>query len=200
MTARNGLSVRTIPVLAALGLAALALGACQRGDDGASHLIGRPAAPKKAVTAAEAQVDPALTEALRTMAAGVPLGTSTAPLDARFNLAAAPAPGDEFTIEVAVLPDAPAPVLRVEVTGGDGLTIVDPAAGVSFEKVQAGSVAHVHVRATSPAAGTRLVEVRATLELPDGPETRSFAFPVIVGAPPLPAAPAAAPVAKTAKG
>jgi hypothetical protein len=195
MTLRTGLSVRTIEALAGLGLAALLLAACHSGEEGATHLVGRPAAKKP--VAAEPAADAAVTEAIRTMAAGVPIGTSTAPLDVRFSLASAPAPGEAFPLEVAVLPDAPAPVLRVEVTGGDGLTIVEPDAAVSFEKVQAGSVNHIHVRASSSAAGTRLVQVRATLELPDGPETRSFAFPVVIGAPP-PVAAAPAPAAKTA--
>ncbi len=197
MTVRMGISVRTIAALAGLGLAALLLAACHSGEDGAAHLIGRPAA-KKAAAPAEPAIDPAVTEAIRTMAPGVPVGTGAAPLDVRFNLASVPAPGDPFALDVAVLPDAPAPVLRVEISGGDGLTVLEPEAAVSFEKVQAGSVTHVHVRASSAAAGTRLVEVRATLELPDGPETRSFAFPVVIGAPPPPAAAPPAPAAKTA--
>ena len=78
MTLRTGLSVRTIEALAGLGLAALLLAACHSGEEGATHLVGRPAAKKP--VAAEPAADAAVTEAIRTMAAGVPIGTSTAPM------------------------------------------------------------------------------------------------------------------------
>ncbi len=141
-------------------------------------------------------VDPAVAEVNRTMAYGVPLGSSSAPLEVRFDLARVPAPGETFTLDVAVLPTVPAPVLRVEVTGDDGLTVTEPDGPVSFEKVQAGTVSRVQVKASSAVAGTRVVHVTATLELPTGAETRSFAFPVVVGAPAAPAdVPAPAPTA-----
>jgi hypothetical protein len=194
MTARRGVSVRTVLALAGLGVGAFLLCGCHPGDGGGTTTARRPTA-KKAAPPPEPAIDPAVTEANRTMAYGVPIGTSTAPLDVRFNLTSVPAPGTPFSVEVAVLPEAPAPVLRLEVTGGEGLTILEPDGSVGFEKVQAGSVSHLHVRASSAAAGTRLVQVRATLELPGGPESRVFAFPVVIGAP---AAPVPAPPAKTA--
>jgi len=86
-----------------------------------------------------------------------------------------------------VLPDAPAPVLRLEVTGGEALSIIDPDGPVAFEKIQAGTVTRLKVRASSATAGTRLVVVRATLDLPGGPESRVFAFPVVIGGPAAPA-------------
>jgi hypothetical protein len=158
-------------------------------------VAGKPAAKKAAPTPTAPSVDPAVAEANRTMVSGVPMGTSTAPLDIRFDLSAVPSPGEPFEIDVAVLPEAPAPVLRLEVTGGEGLSIIDPDGSVAFEKIQAGSVTRFKVRASSATAGTRLIEVRATLELPGGPESRVFAFPVVIG---VPAAPAAAPAAKAA--
>ena len=189
MGLRRGVSVRTILALAGFGIGALLLGACHPGRGGTS---GAAQSAAKKAASAEPAVDPAVAEANRTMASGVPIGKSTAPLEVRFDLASVPVAGENFELDIAVLPDAPAPVLHLEVTGGEGLTILDPDGPVGFEKVQAGSVAHLRVRASAATAGTRLVQVRATLELPGGPESRVFAFPLVIGTP------AAATPAKTA--
>ncbi len=171
---------------AALALALVTLPGCQRGGDSqtvsATHPAPKPAAP------ADAAVDPAVSAAQRRMAAGVPVGTSSAPVEVRFDLASVPAPGQPFQLDVAVFAQAPAPVLRIDVAGGAGLTIADPAGTVVLEKVQAGTVQHVPVTAASPGAGTRVFNVKVTLELPSGAESRGFAFPVVVGGSVAPAA------------
>ncbi len=197
MQLRHAVSRQAVRALVALGLAAILLAACHSGGEGPAAVTGKPAAKKAAPPPAESSVDPAVAEANRTMVSGIPIGTSSAPLDIRFDLGAAPSPGEPFEIDVAVLPEAPAPVLRLEVTGGEGLSIIDPDGPVAFEKIQAGSVTRFKVRASSATVGTRLVEVRATLELPGGPESRVFAFPVVVGGQAAPAPPAA-PAAKAA--
>jgi len=200
MTAAYG--ARRMAMIAALAAIACVTTACHSGSSDSTPGSKKPSA-KKLVTPTEPAIDPAVAEANRTMASGVPIGASTAPLEVRFDLATVPVPGAPFSIEVAVLPAAPAPVLRLEVTGGEGLSILDPDSPVSFEKVQAGSVSRLHVKASAAAVGTRLVQVRATLELPDGPESRTFAFPVVIGAaappPPPSPPPPAKPAAKTAK-
>jgi hypothetical protein len=175
---------------AMLAIALVMLPGCQRGGDaqtpGGSHPAPKPAAEPAAA------VDPAVSDATHRMAAGVPIGTSTAPVDVRFDLANAPAVGEPFQLDVAVLAQAPAPVLKIDIAGGAGLTIADPPGTVVLEKVQAGTVQHVAVTAASLGPGTRVFNVNVTLELPSGAETRGFAFPVIVGAP---AAAAASPAA-----
>jgi hypothetical protein len=143
-----------------------------------------PAAPKKAapkLTAADSALEAAVAEVNRTMSAGVPMGPSTAPVEVRFDLPAVPAVDTPFDLTVAVLPTAAAPSLRVEVRGSDGLVIQDPASPVIFQKVQAGSVVRVPVKASSAEAGSRVVMVKVILDLPAGAEERGFAFPVIVG-------------------
>jgi hypothetical protein len=192
MRRRHGILVRAVLALAGLGLTAAGLGGCHSSGEGPAAVAGKPAAKKAALRPTEPSVDPAVAEANRTMVSGVAIGTSTAPLDIRFDLHVVPTPGEPFEIDVAVLPEAPAPVMRLEVTGGEGLSILEPDGSVAFEKIQAGSVTHLMVRASSATAGTRLVAVRATLELPGGPEARIFAFPVVIGAP------AAAPATKAA--
>jgi hypothetical protein len=182
-------------VAAALALALLTLAGCQRGSGTAPKAGAAPPAPQRAAPV-EAAVDPAVTDATRRMAAGVPVGESTAPVEVRFDLVSVPAPGQPFQLDVAVLAQAPAPVLRIDVAGGAGLTIADPSGTVVLEKIQAGTVQHVPVTAASSGPGTRIFNVKVTLELPSGAESRGFAFPVIVGGSAAPAAaPAAAPPA-----
>jgi len=187
MRVLHGGSRQALRALAALGLIAILLGGCHSGSQGPAAVAGKPAAKKAAAPSAEQNVDPAVAEANRTMVSGVQIGTSAAPLDIRFDLSTVPVPGEPFEIDVAVLPDAPAPVLRLEVTGGEALSIIDPDGPVAFEKIQAGTVTRLKVRASSATAGTRLVVVRATLDLPGGPESRVFAFPVVIGGPAAPA-------------
>jgi hypothetical protein len=191
MRRRHGRAVRAVLVLAGLGLAAVLPAGCHSGDGNPADPARKPVA-KKLAPPSEPSVDPAVAEANRTMASGVPIGTSMAPLEIRFDLDSVPRPGEAFVIDVAVLPGAPAPVLRLDVTGGEGLAILEPDGFVAYEKVQAGSVARLKIRASSATAGTRLVQVRATLDLPGGPESRVFAFPVVVGTAAPPPAKAAA--------
>ena len=175
----------------ALTCALMAAG-CGKGAEATFPQITRTA---KKAPPAEPGVDPAVTEALRTMVGGVGVGNATAPVDVRFALAQMPMAGVPFTLEVAVLPQAPSPVLRIEVRGGEGLAISEPSGPVQLEKVQAGTVQRLKVVATSTGTGTRVIGVTATLELPTGPEGREYAFPVVVG---LSAAGAAAAGATTA--
>jgi len=171
----------------ACALGALLLAGCQRGG---------PAVPASATSARkapqhEAAVDPAVANANRTMAYGVTVGDSAAPVESRFDLAVAPVAGVPFTVGLAILPGAPVSVLRLEVSAEEGLAVLEPAAEVTREKVPAGSVITLPLTLQSAEAGTRVVTVKATLDLPEGPQSRTFAFPVLVGAVPAAAAPAA---------
>ena len=134
--------------------------------------------------------DSATVAANKSMAAGVPIGDSTAPVDTRFDLVAVPVPGEPFLVKVAVMPSAPAPLLRVDVTGAEGLLVLSPEGQVTREKVAAGAILPFEIRAQAGEAGARVLYVKVTLELPEGPQARTFAFPVLVGAT---AAPAPAP-------
>lgn len=135
-------------------------------------------APAKRTSGAGADNGP-----LRQYALGVPVGTGTADVDVRFDLPAAPMPGAPFDLDVVVVSKAASPTLRVEVTPGDGLVVVAPTAPVTVDKPQPGAIEHVPVKATSAAAGTRLVTIKVTLDIPTGAQTREYAFPVVVGAP-----------------
>jgi hypothetical protein len=158
----------------------LTLAACHRAPEAPAPPPVRRA--QKPVVPAEPPVDPAVAEANRTMAAGVPVGATTAPVDVRFDLPSVPIAGRPFEVRVAVLPQALAPVLRIEVDASEGLVVAEPDGPLSREKVQAGTLEEVTVRATAATAGTRILTVKVTLELPSGPESRAFAFPVVVAA------------------
>ena len=177
--------------LAAVLACLLALGGCHRGDNPDAATPGA-ATPGRGKPAPAVHVDPAVADATRTMAAGVPVGASTAPVEVRFDLLSVPAAGHSFQVDVGVLPKAPAPVLRIEVSGGEGLSIESPDAPVSVEKVQAETLEKLTVTATAAKAGTRVLDVKVTLELPSGVESRDFVFPVIVAPGAATAAPATA--------
>jgi hypothetical protein len=174
-------TARRAAASAVLG-ALLALGACQKPGGPAASPPHPGTASRPVVHLGGPPPDAAVIEATRRMAAGVPVGASTAPVEVRFDLATVPVAGQPFEVSVAVLPAAPAPVLHIEVHGGEGLSIAEPAGPVSIEKVQAGTLERLTVRATAAKPGTRVLGVTVTLELPTGTESRDFAFPLIVAA------------------
>lgn len=167
--------------LAALTLLCALAGGCRGGSGNPPVPSSKPAA--KAAPRLDAVVDPAVANANRTMAAGVPLGESAAPVELRFDLRSVPAPGAPFTVALAVLPATSVPVLRLEVDGGEWLSAAGPDGAVSREKIAAGTAVPLEIRMVSSGPGTRILTVRVTMELPDGPQTRTFAFPVVVLAP-----------------
>jgi hypothetical protein len=172
--------VRT-PVIAAAALAVL-LGGCHRGENAANNTT-RPAAP---TAAPETDTDPAAANVLKGMAPGVSLGPSDAPVDVRFGLPSWPVSGQPFTVQVAVLPSAAIPTLRVDVSSDPDLTIIAPTATVALDKVAAGAAQTVEITAQSSQAGARVINVTVTAELPTGPLARAFAYPVIVAEGPRP--------------
>src|SRR5437660_3341360 len=105
-------------VLAAL----VALGACQKPGGPATSTPHPGTASRPVAHPGGPPPDAAVVEASRRMAAGVPVGTSTAPVEVRFDLATVPVAGQPFEVSVAVLPAAPTPVLHIEVHGGEGLS------------------------------------------------------------------------------
>jgi len=159
----------------------LALAACQRSPEATVPAPARVG--QKTVSPAEGPADPAVVEARRTMAAGVPVGATTAPVEVRFDVPSAPTAGQPFAVRIAVLPQALAPVLHIELNASEGLVIAEPDGILTREKVEAGTLEQVTVTASSASPGTRILTVTATLELPTGAEARTFAFPLIVAAP-----------------
>ena len=163
------------PLLLAL---LLALGGCHRQPQSATPAA--TAAAPKLPARADAGGDPAVADVMRTMAAAVTVGPRTAPVDARYDLPAAPVTGQTFRLDIAVLPQAASPLVRVELAASEGLKLLDPVTAQSLERVPAGAVLRVPVTAQASVPGTQVIDVAVTLELPTGPESRAFAIPVIV--------------------
>jgi hypothetical protein len=175
----DSIARRILIVAAIAGVCVLA--ACQRGGDESKPEAGTRPQAKKQLAPTDSAPDAAIAEANRKMAAGVPVGASTAPVEVRFEIDSAPVAGEPFDISVAVLPGAPTPVLHIEVRASEGLIVVAPDGPVSIEKVQAGTLERLAVKASSARTGTRVLSVKVTLELPSGAQSRDFAFPLLIG-------------------
>ncbi len=173
-------ALRTGLLLVAVATAA----ACHRGEP-ANPAAAPAKGPAHAVVPVDA--DPVV-DAGKRMAAGVPMGNGTAPVEVRFDLASVPRAGQPFEVEIAVLPQAPSPVLRIDVLPGDGMAVDTIDGPLSVEKVQAGGLARLFVKMSSAQAGTHVLGIKVTLEQPGGAESREFAFPVVVGGGAAPAA------------
>jgi len=123
----NGRTAARLTVAVTVAIAGLIAAACS--GSSTPTPTPAPAAPR----VPKPTLDPALVAANKNMAAGVPIGESTAPIESRFDLAAVPAPGEPFVVQVAVLPGAPAPLLRLDVTAAEGLSVLSPDAQITRE-------------------------------------------------------------------
>lgn len=159
---------------------ALLLAACGGGKDESAA-----SAPAKPTSKTEAPVAAAETPAEGgdpKFATAVAAGKTAAGVDLKYDLAAKPDPGQDFTVELALLPRQLADRLEVEVNGIPGLVVVDGAAA-KFEKVVPGETysATVTVRAERP--GVYYLGVSAKMISQVQTEARSFSVPVVIGSP-----------------
>lgn len=169
-------------LLAATLVPLVLLAGCGR-EEGAAQPAAAAAPAAVVDEAAAAKV----AEATREMVAGVAVGKPSAPVDVKFELAGRPEPGTPFKVRVAVLPQVAAASLTIEVTGSEGLVLLDPVGPVEVEKVTGGSLQEVTVTAQAGAAGGYVLNVAATLNDASGGQTRAMAFPLLVGGQALPA-------------
>ena len=182
----NGL----VRALALTVLASLAV-ACGGGDEKSAADKAAPAdaagdASKQAATAAaKAAADDGLANA-------VAVGKTAAAVDLKYNIAARPAIGQPFEVELVLLPRMAADALEVQATGMPGL-VVAGGADAKFDQVVAGEkyAAKVLLQVTEP--GLYYVGVTAKLVNKVQTDARTFSVPVVVGE--LPAAEKATPAA-----
>jgi hypothetical protein len=167
--ARAGLAVT---LSAALGL----LAGCGGGEPaGTAAPAGKPAA------STDAAVDPAVAEATKRMTAAMTVGRATAPVEVRFAVGAVPRAGEPVDVELALVTQVAVPTVRVDVQGAADVQVVEPATSVSLDKVQAGTLHTIPVRAVPARDGTTTLTVAVTLQQPTGPESRTFQLPIVVG-------------------
>jgi lipoprotein-anchoring transpeptidase ErfK/SrfK len=165
------------PVAAASALAVL-LAACGGGGEDPTAPVpatpeGKSEQPATSARPPEQVGDPNFATAVAT-------GKTAAGVDLKYDLPAKPQPGQDFEVALALLPRVQADTLEVEVTGIEGLTIVN-CAKAKFEKVLSGETypATVTVRAEKP--GLYYVGVAAKMVTQVQTEARTFSVPVVVG-------------------
>jgi hypothetical protein len=179
-----------VRAFALTALASLAV-ACGGGDEKAAADKAAPAgaaakaAKQAAADAAKAAEDDGLANA-------VAVGKTAAAVDLKYNLAARPAIGQPFEVELVLLPRVAADTLEVQATGMPGL-VVAGGAEAKFNQVVAGEkyAAKVLLQVTEP--GLYYVGVTAKLVNKVQTDSRTFSVPVVIGQ--LPAAEKATPAA-----
>lgn len=162
-----------------------ALAACG-GDEPASP-AATAARPAPVV---DAPVDPAVAAAAKRTTAALTVGRATAPVEVRFAVGAVPRAGEPVDVELALVTQVAVPTVRIDVQGGADVQVVEPATTVSLDKVQAGTLHTIPVRAVPSRDGTTTLTVAVTLQQPTGPESRTFQLPFVVGATPPAGTPA----------
>lgn len=161
-----------VTLSAALGL----LAGCGDGERaGTSAPAGKPAA------STDAPVDPAVAEATKRTTAALTVGRATAPVEVRFAVGAVPRAGQPVDVELALVTQVAVPTVRVDVQGAADVQVVEPATTVSLDKVQAGTLHTIPVRAVPSRDGTTTLTVGVTLQQPTGSESRTFQLPIVVG-------------------
>ena len=177
----QGIRISSGLVIAALA-ALLALAGCGGKSEDASFKARTKTKPAASApkTAGSGDEDSRL-------ATAVVSGKTSAPVDLKYDLAAKPAVGQPFEIELVFQPRLPADTLEVEVSGMTGLTVAEPTA-FKFEKVQSGTPYPQKITVQAAADGTYYVSVIARMITQVQTEVRTFSVPVVVGTAPAPVA------------
>jgi hypothetical protein len=160
--------------------AALVVGCGGKSNDNAAAKATKPPAGESAKGGA-AQADSARSGD-ELLANAVVTGKSGAPVDLKYDIAAKPAVGQPFEVELTFLPRLPADALEVEVSAVEGLTLVGDG-GARFDNVQAGERYTMKVLAESAAAGIYYIGVSAKMITKVQTEVRGFSVPIVVGTP-----------------
>jgi hypothetical protein len=178
-------------------LASLAV-ACGGGDGNSATDKAAPAdaAGKSSTQAAAAAAKAAEDDGL---ANAVAVGKTAAAVDLKYNLAARPALGQPFELELVLLPRIAAETLEVQATGMPGLVVAGGAAA-KFDQVVPDEkyAAKVLLQVTEP--GLYYVGVTAKLVNKVQTDSRTFSVPVVVGQLPAVEKPASAAVGANAGG
>jgi hypothetical protein len=178
-------------------LASLAV-ACGGGD---GNSAGDKAAPADAAGKSSTQAAAAAAKAAEDdgLASAVAVGKTAAAVDLKYNLAARPALGQPFELELVLLPRIAAETLEVQATGMPGLVVAGGAAA-KFDQVVPDEkyAAKVLLQVTEP--GLYYVGVTAKLVNKVQTDSRTFSVPVVVGQLPAVEKPAPAPVGANAGG
>lgn len=176
MTA-NTLRRAAAPAALASALALLIAACGGGGEESTAPVPARPAdKSEKPAAAAQAPADVGDPN----FATAVATGKTAAGVDLKYDLPSKPQPGQDFEVELALLPRLPADTLEVEVTGIPGLAIVSGAVA-KFEKVVPGESYPAKVIVRADKAGLFYLGVSAKMITQVQTEARTFSMPVVVG-------------------
>ena len=161
------------------------------GGDAEPVATGTPAgAPAGARAAPTADVD----EATRGMVSGVAAGRAAdAVVDLKFELKNRPEVGQPVTINIALLPKVATDVMHVTYLANEGLTVQPSTMPSRYEQVRAGSIYRHQATVVPQANGVYSLSAIVMVQTDTGDVTRTFAIPVVIGAPPDTDASSAAP-------
>lgn len=121
-------------------------------------------------------------------------GKSQLPAVLKFELASRPTVGEPLDIGLALIPGIAAASASIAVTASEGLALADGSAHLEIPQIEATQVYRQSIKVTPNADGVLFMTLAVTLTHDQMAESRVFALPIIVGAPP-PTVPAPAPAA-----
>jgi hypothetical protein len=175
------MTISTNAFVRACALTALASLAVACGGGGGNSAADK-AVPAEAAGKASKQAAAAAAKAAEDdgLANAVAVGKTAAAVDLKYNLAARPALGQPFELELVLLPRVAADALEVQATGMPGLVVAGGAAA-KFDQVVADEkyAAKVLLQVTEP--GLYYVGVTAQLVNKVQTDSRTFSVPVVVG-------------------
>lgn len=168
-------------VAAMFACAVLCTGCGGSGTDNAAAPAAKPDKATKSATNPEEDALAAAEQQTADMVHGVSPGKPAAPVDLKFNLSAKPELGKPLPIDIALLATGASDAMTLSVQASDGLE-VDPATSLAnFPKSQVGALYRHQITVTPRAEGAYFVNVVVTTVVPGGPQSRSFAIPLLVG-------------------
>jgi hypothetical protein len=170
-------------VLILLAIAASAA-ACHR-ESGKAPVA--PVRPRAGVSKAAAD-GPTAQELTAQMVEAVTQGRSQAPVLLKFDLLKRPIEGQPLEVAIALLPQIPAHLATVEVTGSDGLKLSDGDQQFQFPTVEAAQVYRHRIKVTPSADGLYLLTLAVNLQHDQTSDSQVFAVPILVGKTPGPRA------------
>ena len=168
--------------LVVVGALICALGAC-----GGDKEPGRAPTPAGATSPAAGNRAPSdsVEDATRGMVAGVHAGKSGGLVDLKFKLKSRPEIGQPLAIEVALLPNAVAEVMRATFSSTEGVSVRTSEVPAEYRRVQPGSVYRHELTVVPHENGVYFVSatVMVQTDAEGGEVFRTFSIPVVIGAP-----------------
>ena len=149
------------------------------GRDPAGDNAQVAATPGAAVSARDPESD----AALKRMVSGVSAGKDESTVGLKFELQDRPQIGQPLTISIALLPKVTANTMRVTYISTDALAVQPGAAPAEYRDIQSGIVYRHELSVVPRDNGVYYVSAVVLLDSDTGSIARTFAIPVVVGAP-----------------